>query len=131
MRYVIDKEKKYLRGYLVTSVLNIGIALSISVLVMMQPQLLMKLDFKLMLWLMSGVILVVMLYVKISILKKIYRRCQLPENFHYNFFGKKVLHPAVVKQYELVTFFVSIPIFLLIGAYFVARLINWILYGHL
>lgn len=131
VRYVIDKKKKYLRGYLFTSVLNILIAMCLSVLVMMRPELLVRLDYKKMLWLMSGVILVVMLFVKISILKKIYQRCQLPENYHFNFFGKKVLHPSVVKQYEIVTFFVTIPIFLLIGAYFVARLINWILYGHL
>ena len=131
IRYVIDKDKKYLYSYLATAITNISIAVVISVVVMMRPELIKQFDAKKTLWILSGVILVVMLFVKVGILKTIYKRCQLPEHYHYNFFGKKVLHLSVVKPYEVITFFVTIPIFLLIGAYFVARLINVFLYGHL
>ena len=131
IRYVIDKEQKYLRGFLVTAVLNITLAIGLSVFVMMIPELSSKVNVSLILWIVSGVVLIMMLIIKISILKKIYKRCQLPENYHFNFFGKKVLHPTVVRHYEVVAFFTTIPIFLLIGAYFVARLINLLLYGNL
>jgi demethoxyubiquinone hydroxylase (CLK1/Coq7/Cat5 family) len=71
------------------------------------------------------------LMIQISILKEIYLRSQEPENFHYNFFGKKVLHPSVVKPSFLLAFLFSMPFLLLAGAYFVARLINIFLFGHL
>ncbi|HPR47800.1 MAG TPA: hypothetical protein PK341_07425 [Spirochaetota bacterium] len=131
MRYVIEKEKKYLRGYLNTTITNVLLALSISITAMLKPSLIYEINFTYMLWIVSGVILVIMLTIKISIFRKIYQRAQLPENYHLNFFGKKVLHPTVVKPHEVLTFFFTIPIFLLIGAYFVARLINLILYHHI
>lgn len=131
IRFVIDKKKKYLYSYLATAISNIAIAVVLSIVVMMRPEILKKFDAKTTMWVLSGVILVVILFVKIGILKTIYKRCQLPEHYHYNFFGKKVLHLSVVKPYEVITFFVTIPIFLLIGAYFIARLINMFLYGHL
>jgi hypothetical protein len=131
VRYVIDKEKKYLHRYLGTSVINIIAAVSISVVVMLRPEYIARFDMKKLLWLMSGVIGVMMLVIQIAICRKIYQRCQLPEHFHYNFFGKKVLHPIAVKKYEVAVFFMTIPVFLLIGSYFIARLVNVILYKHL
>jgi hypothetical protein len=131
IRYVIDKDKKYLRGFLNTAILNIVVALTLSILSMLRPYLVYELNMKLLLWMISGAIMIIMLSIQIGIMRRIYKRAQLPEHFHNNFFGKKVLHPSVVKQYEVVTFFMSIPILLIIGAYFVACLINLILYKHL
>ncbi|HRZ26634.1 MAG TPA: hypothetical protein P5295_07480 [Spirochaetota bacterium] len=130
-RYVIDKEKKYLRGFLNTAIINILVAMTLSIVVMLKPQLVNELDMGLLLWGIAGIIMLIMLTIQVSILKTIYKRAQQPENYHHNFFGKKVLHPTVVKQHEVLTFFGTIPVFLLIGSYFVARLINLFLYGHL
>ena len=80
---------------------------------------------------MTGFIMVIMLFIKISIFRAIYKRSQDPEHFHYNYFGKKVLHGSVVKFEEILIFFFTMPFFLFCGAYFVARLFNLLLYKHL
>jgi hypothetical protein len=87
-------------------------------------------NLKILLWLMSGLAMIIVLVVKVYLLKKIYRRTQDPNHFHLNFFGKKVLHRTVAKPLEIFALFVTMPLFLLLGAYFVARIINLILHRH-
>jgi hypothetical protein len=84
-----------------------------------------------MLWILSGFSMMFMLLLKIGIFQRIYRRCHMPEHFHYNFFGKKVLHSSVVNKGEVFVFFILMPFFLVSGAYFIARFINLMLYGKL
>ena len=76
-------------------------------------------------------ILIFTLIVKIRIFINIYKRSKLPENYHLNFFGKKVLHSTVVNKMEIVIFCGTMPFFLISGSYFVARLVNFFLYTHL
>jgi len=80
-----------------------------------------------MMWIVNGFTMVVMLMSQITIARRIYQRSKLPENYHYNFFGKKVLHPSVVKPGEVAAFFATIPLFLFTGAYFFAKLIRFFL----
>ncbi len=75
--------------------------------------------------------MMIMLVIKISIFVVVYRRSKDPAHYHFNFFGKKVLHTSVVKPIEVVLFMFTMPFFLISGAYFIARLINLILYKHL
>jgi hypothetical protein len=77
------------------------------------------------LWFMSGLFMIFTLALQISIFIRISYRIKLPENYHYNFFGKKVYHPSILKTKEIVLFFLSIPVLLIAGSYFVARLIRF------
>jgi heme/copper-type cytochrome/quinol oxidase subunit 1 len=82
-------------------------------------------------WIISGVTMFLVLYIKLSLAFRIYKRSKDPEFYHINFFGKKVYNEKLIKNFEYMIFFITIPFFLLIGAYFVARLINLYFYGHL
>jgi hypothetical protein len=90
-----------------------------------KPEQIQKIKFPLMMWLINGFVMICMLVFQIMIAWRIYYRSKLPENYHYNFFGKKVLHPNVVKPTEIAAFFASVPLLLFTGAYFIAKLIRF------
>lgn len=129
--YVTTKSERSLRAFIKTTMSNIMIAGACIVLFMSRPDLLFQVDVPKLLWVISGFIMVVTLLIKIRIFRKIYRNAQEPENYHINFFGKKVLHSSVVNRIDLAIFFGTIPFFLFSGAYFIARLVNFFLYKHL
>ncbi len=131
IQYVIKLEKVYLRRFINTAVSNILLAGCLTVMAIFRPDSIRYVNLKLLLWIMSGLVMIIMLLVKISILRNIYRRSKDPVNYHLNFFGKKVLHSSVVLQGEIYIFFFTIPFFLFAGAYFLARLLNLVMYGHL
>ncbi|TAL35583.1 MAG: hypothetical protein EPN93_09940 [Spirochaetes bacterium] len=114
-----------------TAISNILIAGILTVIALFRPDLIRNLNLLLLFWVMTGVLMMAMLFVKLRIIRNIVRRSRDPSNYHLNYFGKKVLHENVVQQGELVTFFVTIPFFLMAGAYFLARLTNLLLYGRL
>lgn len=62
---------------------------------------------------------------------KIYRRSKNPDYYTINFFGKKVYPNGLINQKEFITLFLTMPFFLLVGAYFVARLVNILMYGNI
>ncbi len=130
-QYITKRESRYLRNYINTSVSNVVIAAGLIIIALYRPEYIQKIDLQVLFWLLSGLIMVFMLLVKISVFRRIHRRTKNPEHFHYNFFGKKVLHSSVVKPLEIALFFGSMPFFLFAGAYFVARLINLFMYSHL
>ncbi|HNX22901.1 MAG TPA: hypothetical protein PKG60_02555 [Spirochaetota bacterium] len=110
---------------------NIILAGTCIILFMSRPDLLFEVDVQKLVWIMSGFVMFTTLGVKIRIFVRIYKRAQDPENYHVNFFGKKVLHSSVVNRVELAIFFGTIPFFLMSGSYFIARLVNFFLYKHL
>jgi len=77
-------------------------------------------------WILSGIIMFIALSVKIRIFIKIYQRSKDPANYHTNYFGKKVLHSTVVSKFDLMIFFGTMPFSLIAGAYFIAKLINYL-----
>ncbi len=131
INYVLKKEKKYLKRFVNTAVSNILLAGVSTVLAIFKPVYLRHVNLKLLFWIMAGLFMIMMVSIQIMIFANMYRRSKDPENYHLNFFGKKVLHSSVVLQEELYIFFFTIPLFLITGAYFFARLINFLLYGHL
>jgi hypothetical protein len=131
IRFVTKPSPKGLKWFINTAVSNIVIAGCISFLVLVRPQLVRELDFTLVMWIISGYMMLLMLVIKINILRILRRRMNDPRYYHKNFFGKKVLHSDVISRAETLTFFMTLPIFLVSGAHFVARLINYILYGRL
>ena len=129
--YVLRRENKYLKGFINTTISNILLAGGITALAIIHPQNVKEVDFKLLLWLMTGFIMLIMLFIKISIARAIFIRIKDPQNYHFNYFGKKVLHSTVVRLEEILIFFFTMPFFLFCGAYFIARLFNLLLYKHL
>jgi hypothetical protein len=131
MKYITTRKNWVLKQFINTTMSNILIAGSLMIAVIFRPELVQQVDVQLLFWLIAGVIMLLMLMVKISVLRTIYRRAQDPAHYHLNFFGKKVLHSTVVRPAEILVFMMTIPFFLFSGAYFVARLINLFLYNHL
>ncbi|HOO70928.1 MAG TPA: hypothetical protein PK926_04125 [Spirochaetota bacterium] len=129
--YVVNKSKTLFYAFLSTAFLNVSIAMVLSIVALSQPERIRHVDFKFILWILSGFVMVLMLILKIYFFRAIYLRSKDPDYYHLNYFGKKVLNKGFVKQYEFFTFFLSIPFFLLMGAYFVARLINLIRHGSI
>jgi hypothetical protein len=109
---------------------NVILAGVCIVVLMSRPDMLYQVDVPRLLWLMSGFVMIVTLWIKIRIFVKIYKRAKDPDNYHLNFFGKKVLHSTVVSKMEMAIFFGTMPFFLMSGAYFIARLANFFLYSH-
>jgi hypothetical protein len=131
IQYILEKESKYLKGFVNTAISNIALAGILTVVAVFRPDYIRTINLSLILWLMSGILMVAMLSLKIRIVMSIYRRSKDPANYHYNYFGKKVTHENVVKQGEVIAFFATMPFFLFSGAYFIARLVNLIMFGHL
>ncbi len=131
IKYVVEKSNRFLKRFINTAVSNILIAGMLTVTTIYRPSLVNQVNITLLMWVISGFVMCLMLYLKVSILKSIYRRCQDPQHYHFNYFGKKVLHGTVVSKPELMIFFFTIPVFLATGGYFIARLVNYILFGTL
>ncbi len=129
--YVTKKSKRSLRIFIKTAISNVVLSIVSIVLVLKRPDIFAKVDFILLTWLMSGAIMIFCLILKIKIFVNIYKRSQLPENYHYNFFGKKVLHSTVVSKIEIALFFATLPFFITTGSYFIARVMNFFLYKRL
>lgn len=75
--------------------------------------------------------MMIMIMIKAGIIRNIWKRAKDPTNYHFNYFGKKVLDSRVVLQEEVYIFLFTVPFFLMSGAYFFARLVNLILYRRL
>lgn len=129
--YIQTRSAKRFRWFLITAGINAMLCVVLSLLAFMKPELVRAMKIDIFFWLASGFIMVILLKIKIYFFVKIYRRTKDPKNYHINYFGKKVYESTIIKQYEFAALLLSIPFFLLLGAYFVARLINLILYGHL
>jgi len=129
--YVTNKNERSLKTFIKTTISNITLACACIIVIFLKPELVHQVDLKFLTWVMSGIILVLTLAIKIGVLVKIYRRSKDPSNYHVNFFGKKVLHSTVISRMELAIFFGAMPFFIMAGAYFIARMLNFFLYKHL
>lgn len=120
--YISKKQDKDFKGFLFTSLINIFLGIFLSVFILLFPQELKEINLERILFIESGVIFFGMLFVKTRIAINIYKRTKDPQYFHYSYFGKKVLHPNVVKMPELFTYFLTLPLTLVCGAYFIVKL---------
>ena len=99
------------------------LALGLAIFALQQPEYIRNLDIKFIMWILSGFIMVIMLAIKITIFRNINKRMKDPEFYHLNYFGKKVYEEGIVKKSEFLGFMVTLPFFLFLGAYFVAKLV--------
>ncbi|HOK01087.1 MAG TPA: hypothetical protein PKX79_01635 [Spirochaetota bacterium] len=129
--YVSNKSDNYFKSLLGTFIINTTLMILISIVAIGNPEDVYSINIKFVSWVVSGIICFFVLILKISITIRIVKRTKDPQYYDINFFGKKVYKPGLVRPKEFLALIASVPIFLLIGAYFVARLINLILYGHI
>lgn len=129
--YLSNKSENYFKSLLGTFIINTVLMVLVSITAITNPGDVYSINLKFILWIVSGIILFFIIILKINIMLRIYRRTKNPEFYNINFFGKKVYEPGIVQPKEFLGIIASFPFFLLVGSYFVARLINLILYGHL
>jgi hypothetical protein len=129
--YIYTKKLIYRRRFFSTAFIGFGLLGGVSFLSLFITFLYKTLDFSLLFWILSGYLTIISVCIKILIFIRVYLRYQDPRNFYYNFFGKKVMHAGFLTNKEMGYFVVTVPLFLFAGVYFVAKLINLIIYGHL
>ncbi len=120
--FISKKEDRDFRGFFITTIINIFMAIFIALVIILHPSQLREINIERLLFLESGAIFMVMLYVKMRITVRIYRKAQDPENYHFNVFGKKVLHKNVATPKDVMLYFMTLPVTLICGAYFVVKL---------
>jgi hypothetical protein len=129
--YLFTKRIIYRNRFFLTAFIGFGLLCVVLLFSFFIPFLYKAFDFTLLFWILSGYLMIISVCIKILIFRRVYLRYQDPQNFYYNFFGKKVLHSGYLTNKEMGYFAVTIPLLLFTGVYFVARLINFIIYGHL
>ncbi|HNX24506.1 MAG TPA: hypothetical protein PKG60_10695 [Spirochaetota bacterium] len=131
IQYLSTKSESYYRTFLGTFIINTVLMIITSVAIFKDSSSLAAIDIKFILWIVSGFVLIFILFIKISTIMKIYKRSKDPQFYSINFFGKKVYEKGVIKPHEFLTLILTMPFFLMVGSYFIARLVNMLLYGHL
>jgi hypothetical protein len=126
-RYLQKRNQELLQKYILTTVSNVFLSGALIFVALYNPDQIQRIKFPLMMWLITGFVSLLVMMAQIIILRRIYQRSKLPEHYHYNFFGKKVLHGTVARPVEVGIFFASIPLFLISGSYFIAKLIRFFL----
>ncbi len=120
--FISKKKDQDFRGFFITAIINIFMAIFIAFLIVLYPGQLRQIDFDKILFFESGAIFFVMLFVKLRITVKIYKKSKDPSNYHFNIFGKKVLHKNVATPQDVMIYFMTLPITLISGAYFIVKL---------
>jgi hypothetical protein len=122
VRFISKKEDRAFRGFLFTAVTNIFIGIFLGVFVMISPRELKEFNIERLLVIESGLIFFIMLYIKARVSMRIYRRSQDPAHYHISYFGKKVIHASAVSPNDVLAYFLTLPLTLICGAYFVVKL---------
>jgi hypothetical protein len=126
INFVTKKSDTAIKVFVSTTMSNVMIAGTCIVVIISRPEILREVDVIKVAWILSGIIMFVALAVQIRVFIKIYKRSKDPANYHVNYFGKKVLHSTVVSKFDMMIFFGAMPFLLIAGAYFIAKLINYL-----
>jgi hypothetical protein len=129
--YIINKSNKVFNFFISTLITNMCLSMGLIIFALRHPELIRNLNIRLIMWVLSGIIMVITLFIQAGVFRIVFRRSRNPEFYHYNYFGKKVYEDDIIRKSEFFSFVISLPFFLIIGAYFVARLINLFIYGHI
>jgi predicted secreted protein len=105
---------------------NVMIAGACIVVIISNPEILREVDVTKVAWILSGIIMLIAFILQVAIFFKIYQRSKDPANYHTNYIGKKVLHSTVISKLDMMIFFGAMPFLLIAGAYFIAKLINYL-----
>ncbi|MCL2154731.1 MAG: hypothetical protein FWH53_03600, partial [Leptospirales bacterium] len=94
--FVTKKADSAIKVFVATTMSNVMIAGACIVVLISNPRILKEVDVIKVAWVLSGIIMLIALIIQIRIFIKIYKRSKDPENYHVNYFGKKVLHSTVI-----------------------------------
>lgn len=122
--YVLNKSKLSFIIYLGTLVVNLAAMMMLLLYIFKNPAFLSKINFLLYGWILSGLISGMLLFIKIKIIIKIIQRSMDKNNYHLNFFGKRVYNNKLVLKKEFNTLIISGPIFVITGAFFMVILMK-------
>lgn len=120
--FISQKRQEDFRKFIITGVVNVFLSLFLAMIILINPREIDAINLERILFVESGALLLVMLYLKGVVSIRIYRRMQDPSHFHYSYFGKKVVHPSVVTSKDLFIYFLTIPVTVICGAYFASYL---------
>jgi len=126
INFITKKSNTAIKVFVSTTLTNVMIAGACIVILISNPAVMNEVDVIKVTWILSGIIMFVAFILQIRVFIKIYQRAQDPENYHLSYFGKKVLHSTVISKIDLMAFFGTIPFLLIAGAYFIAKLINYL-----
>ncbi len=129
--YLLNKNDRHYRMFLGTFISNTILMVLVSIMAFRNPAVIRNINIGLILWVISGFLNIILISVQVAIIGRIIKRAKDPAYYDLSFFGKKVYKPEIVQKSELAAMFLSMPLFLLVGSYFTARLINLILSGNL
>ena len=121
--FLMTKKSKHVVGFVATAIVNIAIAIVFVVIVLKNPSLIRgNIDF--FVWVFSGFMALALFLLKVKIFITIYRRTKDENYYRLNYFGKKILKTGIISNKEYMTLMLSMPFFLLSGAYFIAKLVS-------
>lgn len=100
--------------------------MALAIYAFQNPNAVQKINYEIILWVLSGLIMFIMVSLKAVIAKRVMTRMKDPASYTLNYFGKKVYSKNIVTYAELGTVFLTIPFFLLVGAYFIAKLYHFL-----
>lgn len=120
--FLSKKRDRDFKGFLVTTVTNVFIGIFIAIFLLINPREIGEIYLERIIFIESGIIFFIMLYIKGRVTYRIYKRLQEPEHFHYSYFGKKVIHKSAVTSRDLFAYFLTLPLTLICGAYLIVQL---------
>ncbi len=120
--FISKKQDKDFRGFIITTITNIFMGILTTIFIIIFPSQIKEINFDRFLFLESGFLFLIMIFVKVRITMKIYQRSKDPAYYHYSYFGRKVLNKNAVSATDVLTYFLTLPLTLICGAYFVAKL---------
>ncbi len=120
--YISEQSNFSFRGFLFTTFTNFGIGMGALIVMMRDPDVVRRFSVGPVLFIESGVVFCLLIFLKILITVRIIKRMKAPDSYDISFFGKKVYRQDVVKKGELATYFLTLPFTLMSGAYFLVNL---------
>lgn len=120
--YFVNKTPAFFYMFILTAFTNILIGMAVAIYAFKNPDQVRVINYDFVLWVLSGIVMFLMLSYKVLTFAKVYQRMNNPANYSLNYFGKKVYAPNVIAKSEIAAMFLTIPLFLIIGAYFIAKL---------
>ncbi len=120
--YISEKSGASFKGFLFTTLTNFIIGISILILMVKDADVVRRFTHGPVLFIESGLVFVLLIFLKIMITIRIYKRIKAPGSYDITFFGKRVYKKNVVKKGELAAYFLTLPFTLISGAYFLVNL---------
>jgi hypothetical protein len=120
--YILSKSRTLFVWFLATAFSNFAIGMILTVVAINNPERIRAMNMEFILWILSGFISLFTLMIKAFLFLRIFKRRRDPASYHYNYFGKKVFDVNIVKNHEVAILILSMPFFLIFGAYFIAKL---------